>query len=834
MQELLQWLAKLKGIQVEEGAELRLELSGFPSGGLALLVLLGILLALYLIIHAYRRDGNLSRGRRGTLAVMRGLAVVLALLVVLEPNLVAVKKDRREGHTIILLDLSQSMGHRDAFRHPDVQNLAASWQKLGVESAVGARRIDLARALLAHEDFQLIKKLSEKNKVMLYGFGSGIDVLPPQAKNEEQDPKEHTSKKEQDKEAKQARAPPLPDLEDKDIKNPSRTYTNLGGAVRAALDRSRNAQVAAVIVLTDGRRNVGAQGSEVARLLAQRKVDRTFIVPVGDPSEAQTVEVTRIEAPEKAFQKDPFKIRGTVASEGYPLQSLVVRLVQVAETGDATAVIESRQIEIGGDKPKVDIEFENLKSEKAGVFTYRVEVEPPTGEPANPERHGKQARVELLDEQTKVLLIAGSPLHEYQILRNLLTRDRTIELSCWLLSADKDFPQDGNVSLKELPKDRKELDPYDVFIFMDPDSTKLERDWCMLVAEQIVDNGAGLWWVCGEKFTLDSMLATATTQPLVDLLPVMMNEEKANELLKLGYAFPQPWPYQLTPEGEDFKACRLTEASKAENAELWRQLPGWHFAFPVHKLKPAAHVLVDTDHPHLRLAEGPMPLISTQFVGAGRILCSATDDTYRWRSLYEHEYNRFWVKGIRYLFEGRLKAGNSRLRINLSSDKVELGEAVKITADVKDDAYQPLIAETYEVQLQRSDQTSETLELRAVDGVPGQFEYMHRPKRTGFFTVMPTTRQQVPVEASFQVVAAAVEREGPVDLAELQAISATRNGKLMELPAELDEAVDSVPSRTTIETFRTPHAVWDSWVTVALILTLLTVEWWLRKRWNLL
>jgi len=831
MQQLLKWLADLKGIQVEPGAELRLELTSFPSGGLALLVLLGIVLALYMIVHAYRRDGNLSRGQRGTLAAMRGLAVLLALVVVLEPNLVAVKKDRREGHTIILLDLSQSMGHRDAFRHPDVQGLAASWQKVGVDSAAGARRIDLARALLSHEDYQLIKKLNEKNKVLLYGFGSGIDVLPLQATEQTPDPEDP---KKQDNTTEQARAPPLPDLDDKDVKDPKRKYSNLGGAVRAALDRSRNAQVAAVIVLSDGRRNLGAQGSEVARFLAQRKVDHTFIVGVGDPSEAQTVEVTRIEAPEKAFQKDPFKIRGTVVSEGYDQQPLVVRLVQVADTGKSTTVLQSRSIDIGGNTPKIDIEFENLKSDKAGVFTYRVEVEPPTGEPANPERHGKQARVELLDEQTKVLLIAGSPLHEYQILRNLLTRDRTIELSCWLLSADKDFPQDGNVSLKELPKDRKELDPYDAFIFMDPDSSKLERDWCQMVAQQIQDNGAGLWWVCGEKFTLDAMLATASTQPLVDLLPVMMNEEKANELLKLGYAFPQPWPYQLTPEGEDFKACRLTEASKAENAELWRQLPGWHFAFPVHKPKPAAHVLVDTDHPRLRLTDGPMPLISTQFVGAGRVLCNATDETYRWRSLYEHEYNRFWVKGIRYLFEGRLKAGNSRLRISVSADKVELGEAVKITADVKDDAYQPLIAETYEVQLQRSDQSSETRQLKAVDGVPGQFELMDRPTRTGFFTVMPTTKQQVPVEVSFQVVAAAVEREGPVDLAELEAIARTRNGKLLKLADELHAAIDSVPSRTTIETFRTPHAVWDSWVTIASILTLLTIEWWLRKRWNLL
>ena len=134
---------------------------------------------------------------------------------------------------------------------------------------------------------------------------------------------------------------------------------------------------AAVIVLTDGRRNLGAQGSEVSRFLSQRKVDHTFIVGIGDPSEAQTTEVTKIEAPEKAFQKDPFKIRGTVTTAGYEEMQLVARLVQIPEGSTEGTVLQTKPIQIGGNNPKVDVEFDNLKSDKAGVFTYRVEVEPP-------------------------------------------------------------------------------------------------------------------------------------------------------------------------------------------------------------------------------------------------------------------------------------------------------------------------------------------------------------------------------------------------------------------------------------------------------------------------
>ena len=56
MQEFLRWLANLKGIPVESGAELKFELTGFPSGGLGLLTLLGLLVALIIVISVYRRE----------------------------------------------------------------------------------------------------------------------------------------------------------------------------------------------------------------------------------------------------------------------------------------------------------------------------------------------------------------------------------------------------------------------------------------------------------------------------------------------------------------------------------------------------------------------------------------------------------------------------------------------------------------------------------------------------------------------------------------------------------------------------------------------------------
>src|SRR5262245_25154470 len=122
MQELLRWLASWKGIAVEPGAELQFELSGFPGGGLGLLVLVGLLCLLLFSAFVYRRDGKtLATWQRVVLASLRAVALLAVALLLLEPNLVAVKHETRPGTVILLADTSQSMQQIDAFRRDEVQ-----------------------------------------------------------------------------------------------------------------------------------------------------------------------------------------------------------------------------------------------------------------------------------------------------------------------------------------------------------------------------------------------------------------------------------------------------------------------------------------------------------------------------------------------------------------------------------------------------------------------------------------------------------------------------------------------------------------------------------------
>ena len=832
MDELLQWLADWKGIAVEPGAELRFELGNFPSGGLGMLVLIGCALAILLVALIYRRDGkNLTRPQRVVLATLRVLAVLAVIALLLEPNLVTVRRDTRPGHTILLVDTSQSMTHQDAWRRESVRELADGWRAIGIDDLPAATRFDLVRRLLAHGDGELVRKLAARNQVQLYAFAGSLDALPVRpapapapgsGPGADADP---TS------------PPPAPHL-DLDALTAEGRATNLGGALRTALDKSRNAEIAAVVVLGDGRRNAGPQAAEIVRLLNQRKIPHTLVLGVGDPSETQAVALARLEAPEKVFQRDPFAMKTVLTSQGYEPTPVTARLVRTDEQG-AEVVVATREVRIGGDATEVTIEWQDLTAEVPGRFLFRAEIEPPTGEPAVPERHSKSAPVEVLGERLRLLLLAGAPSHEFQILRNLLIRDKTIDVSCWLQSADEKFPQDGDeeVRIDALPDGRQALDPYDVVVLIDPNHERLTARFCQDLQQHVVEGGCGLWWVCGEKFSLDAMREGATTRPLAELLPIVPDIEYAErKIIGFGVAFKYPNPYVLAPEGEEGLGAKVTRIAETKDQSrlLWGRLPGFHFWFPAQRLKPIAIPIAEHPNPDFRSGGRNMPLIAMQSVGAGRVLFTGTDETYRWRSLYQDAYDRFWVNGIRFLFEGRLQAGNSRLRLSASDEKIDLGDAIELTAEVKDEALQPWIGEAFAVVLERDGEATETLQLIPVEAAPGQYSVRYRPTQLGSYRVRPAQKIGKNTELDFQVTAALVERHGPMDRAELAAIAGAAGGQLCETPLELLAAADRIASRSATDTFRTPHAMWDGWPTLVFLLLVLSLEWLLRKRFNLL
>ncbi|MFQ5506152.1 MAG: vWA domain-containing protein, partial [Planctomycetota bacterium] len=363
MQEFLKWLAGIGDEALPPTESLKFEFLAVPQGGFGLAMLLGFLLVSVGILLIYRRDAaRLSLRRRATLAVLRVLALLSVALVLLEPSLVRIRRVVRPGEVLLLLDTSQSMGHRDSYARS--RDWEAAWQAVGASSPAELSRLELASKLLGPDGCMAV--LAEKNLVRPYLFGAGLRPAPVAAPATEATPRARPEA---------GTLPPPQRLELGKILA-SDGSTNPSAAIRQALEASRETRIPALILISDGRKNVGGSFEEVGAYLRRRKVENVLIVGVGDPAEARMMSVKDVQAAERIFKGDPVKVSALVGAEGYDETNVQVKLWEVLEK--EPKLLAQTTAGVGGDLGVVEVEFPALRLETEGMHLLQVEIRPRT------------------------------------------------------------------------------------------------------------------------------------------------------------------------------------------------------------------------------------------------------------------------------------------------------------------------------------------------------------------------------------------------------------------------------------------------------------------------
>ncbi len=179
--------------------------------------------------------------------------------------------------------------------------------------------------------------------------------------------------------------------------------------------------------------------------------------------------------------------------------------------------------------------------------------------------------VRVVENKIKVLYVDGMPRWEYRYLKNALIRDETIDVSCFLASADFDFPQEGDLPLAMLPAKEEELATYDVIILGDV-PRKVFSDAQLELFQRFVEKlGGGLLMEAGPYFAPREYRGTVIEK----MLPVDLSGPPAVD----RRATTEEWKPVLTPEGETHAMTRF-DADAAANREVWERLPGLLLVLP--------------------------------------------------------------------------------------------------------------------------------------------------------------------------------------------------------------------------------------------------------------
>jgi hypothetical protein len=636
----------------------------------------------------------------------------------------------------------------------------------------------------------------------------------------------------------------------------SNDASHLGAAVRKVIKDLRANSLAAVVMLTDG---VTTEGEETLAHASQAAVDvgvPLYFVGLGDAHDIRDVSLQELKADDTVFVNDRLEFSFYVVAKGYKNLTLPVTL---REKGGKK--LDEQQVTVDGSGKPKKVKLHHRPKEP-GEKTYVIEV-PVQEKEVETENNRLEHVVSVRESATiKVLYVEGYRRYEYHFLKTLLEREsdrvkgnRIVKLRVRLLEADDAYQAmegrdaDGEWrALKDFPT-RKELEGYHVVILGDvnpkpdkePDKT---HEFLKNLAEFVEKRGGGLLMVAGERYSPFAYKES----PLKDILPIEVtadrNPDETDRNLSKGF---RP---ELTPVGREHPIFRFNTSDDKDSEEIWKKLRELYWYAEGFRAKRAAEVLVV--HPGVRRADKPAqgghPLAVQQFVGAGRAMFLGLNETWRWgwREDQAH-YNTFWIQTIRYL--ARSKLGRVRLDLDRQTP-YRRGEPIRVSVRYPDDAPAP-DEDKVVVMAERRTRgpggavTKWELTLSKLPGSRATFEDALTQTPEGeykFWLEIPST-WKAKLESANYVPRAECRVVGPPDemyglrmnADEMREAASVTGGGFYTL-ADADKLPAALPAGEPgpRSPAGNPLLLWNGVTCFLIALLLLTTEWLIRKRKNLL
>lgn len=743
-----------------------------PVGGYLLVAMLAA--ALLALLALGPASSRASPRRRRALVGVRLAIILLVVMAMLRPTLVRTTVTRKPATIVILADVSRSMQVADAIGNK------TRWESL---------RASFEDALPA------IKNFGDGVEVKLYTFDAEahpIDVIDSPSQ-----------------------WPPRPDGD----------QTAIGWVLEDVLRREAGKRLAGVVLMTDGAQRALPAKDLSPHTPARRLADlgyRLYAVPFGQArglDQTRDVALSDLRATQVVFVKNQLDVGAVAQFDGFVGQDVLVQLLVEAAPGKMQVVDSARlRAKQNGDRLPVDLKY---VPDVAGEMKITLKVEPRTGELITTNNE-LSTFVTVLDGGLRVLYLNGALLPEQKWLRRSLDASPDIDVDYLYIDARK--PETRPTNLAE----RFQPGKYDVYIIGDLDATAFTEPE-LEALRKAVERGAGFIMLGGiHSFGAGRYALT----PLADVLPIELDRiERQNfgEAVRSDLHLPsQPRPkMRPTRIGQSHSLMQL--AAGAQNQAAWDTLPALEGANRFTRAKPGATVLAET-------ADAKSLLVAQEF-GRGRVLAFAGDSTWRWYMAgHEAAHKRFWRQTVLWLARKDQSTDNT-LWIKLDERRYSPGTRVEFATGARNPQGEPIADATFEAEVIRPDGSRAPARLHHEgDEMAGVFLDAVAP---GDYTlVVKATRGGAALgtaQARFLVFQQDLELDNPAaDRGALETLASMTEGRtvapeqLSELFAMLKAQLQELEVQTLVK-----QTLWDTWPFFLLLVALLSLEWWLRKRWGL-
>ncbi len=538
--------------------------------------------------------------------------------------------------------------------------------------------------------------------------------------------------------------------------------TDLNDPLNRAIETVPNLR--GVVLASDGDWNEGQPPVLAASKLRMKGVP-VFAVPVGSPTRLPDVELLSLDAPTFGVAGKAVRIPFTIDSAMPRAFTTMVTL----KTSDGDEVTKEVRVEPMG---KTTDEL-TWKPKGTGDYTLSLSV-PRHADELLVDNNTLTAPIAIREEKLKVLVVESYPRWEYRYLRNALSRDPGIDLSCLLYHPGLSKPGGGNKDyIKAFPKGLDELSKFDVVFLGDVgvETGQLTSEDCRQLKGLVEHQASGLVFMPGWEGKQFSLMETE----LGDLCPVVLDPSQPG-----GWGSRTPNHFELTESGRRSLLTKLADSSD-ENAQVWEGLPGFQWYAPVIKAKAGSDVLCV--HKDASNESGRLPLLVTRTFGAGKVLFMGTDGAWRWRKGVEDKYHyRFWGQVVRWMAYQRNMAKGETMRLYYVPDQPRMDQTLTLHANVMEPGGEPIRHGEVSAKVTAPSGRSETVRFQPDGEEWGTFSGRFDPHEPGKYKVTLTCKEtKATLEATLNVQGVAAERLGRPSRPEvLEEIARVSRGKVVK------------------------------------------------------
>ena len=803
LQRFLAWYLGLSAPRPGEGTQWRFDWR-WPAP--QWFVLIAAVLAVIFVAGVYRRDGDTLRWRSRSVLIGLRLALIALIAVMLTEVSLTIE---RTGLPIVavMIDTSASMSLQD--QYPANSKASRLVGDVSRSSGGESHRLAIAQHLLTRNNGQLLREIETSHQLRLYRFAETAIPL------ESGDSVELVENPAAPSFSYDSVAGILKQL------SADGDQTRPAPSVKKVMNDLRGAPPAAIVLFTDGIASV----SDNDRLStfaesARRKGVQLQIVGLGSDAASNDLFLYDTQVDEVAFVGDPMVFKARLRSFGYAGKRI---LLQLQKEGDPT-VLAQQEVAAPPDGQTTSIEL-TYASPVAGEFDFVLHILEQSDE-TNRTNNSETRHVSVREEKIRVLLADGGPRYEFRFLKQLLERDRSIELNTLLQEADLEYVQEDRTAISHFPVKKEELAKFDVLILGDLSPTLLGNSVLENIRDFVREKGGSVVLIAGTQY---NPMAYGGT-PLESLLPFELSHARM-----LADGSGDSFHPTLTLEGQKGNSLFRLGNSEAESLRIWNGLPNLTWLVEVTKLKPGVRVF--SEHPTKMGTSGQLPVILMQQVSAGKVLFHATDETWRWRfRTGDLFHGRYWIQAIRYLSRGRLIGKDRTAELTTDQTVYQRGQPVTLRAKFVDEKFIPPDADGVSITVEKKAEGRQTIKLTRLRDLPTAFEgqLVRLGEGTYHGWVSQPAFKEAPPSVDFRVEVPQREllRRG-MDKADLQLAASTSHGRFYTLD-DVDRLPSEIPRGTPVPlNTDEPIPLWNRWEFLTLISLLLTTEWLLRKKYKL-